>query len=148
MAEMSRLYRVSRAIRRYPQNSDQGNWHVSLDSETPVHADDGQHPECGTTLCFAGWTAFLYAPEGARLRMDTLVLADGSVLDIEAFAVDQLGITADQGLALFYTAQNADEIDAAIDALEANSDIDGFDLRTVVRDYRRAQNGEHVSTES
>lgn len=143
MANMARLYQVSRAIRRYPRNSNQSRWHATGDAiesaETVVKADDGQHPACGTTLCAAGWTSFLFAPEGSVLRADEVVLPDGTKREIEDFAIDALGLTRSQSQALFFTAQDADDIDVAIDALEENPGIDGFDLRVLVRQHRRDQ---------
>lgn len=52
------------AIELHPDNHDQDAWCSVSRSGVPVIAKQMlSEPPCGTTLCFAGWTAALWAPQ-------------------------------------------------------------------------------------
>lgn len=54
------------AIELYPDNHDQDSWCSVSRKGAPVSAQQMlSEPPCGTTLCFAGWTAALRAPQNS-----------------------------------------------------------------------------------
>jgi hypothetical protein len=121
------------AIRKYPENHDQGQW-VNDRAENwysfPCAADNSEAPPCGTTLCMAGWVAFQQAPTGTSFNpwTSTFTLPNGNAKTMKDFAVDELELTADQCSALFFGANNADELEALIDYIEAHPDADVHEL--------------------
>lgn len=136
MPKMKVLYRMSRAIRRFPEQHYQSAWHENgdgADSETIVLADNNQAPPCGTTLCAGGWIAFQNAPEGARLAGSTIVFADGSREEIDSFAARVARLNGSQAAHLFYNCNTADDIDAMIDVLEVSPDAGHAELEPTLR---------------
>lgn len=129
-------------IAKYPEAHDQTKWVFrNLDDGLrgeayqeakcfPVSASNGEHPPCGTTLCMAGWVAFLGAPEGAKIDVLTghVVLPTGSEGDIEYYARDLLGLSGSQANAMFYQAKTAEHLTKMVGHLEDNPDAPGYVL--------------------
>jgi hypothetical protein len=123
------------AIVKYPESHSQEMW-LNDGREGPdycmpfdVAAGNGPKPPCGTTLCAAGWIAFLNAPEGARLMPNQSIrLPNGNVRSISRYAQKVSALTDDQRGSLFLVAQNLGELTAMVEALEANPDADYDEL--------------------
>lgn len=77
--------------------------------------EDDELIECGTTLCFAGFTAliagaeFAAGPVGHNYSGD-VILDDGTQVTIERYAQSELGLTKEQADRLFYGENNLDSI--------------------------------------
>lgn len=103
----ARLRKVMAAIRANPKRWDQSRWH------------------CGTTHCFAGWAQILAGK--VRLRKDGAVYK----ADIEACqfpiphqdAEKWLGITWEQGHALFFFANSLNQLQIVVDAIIENPNV-------------------------
>lgn len=62
----NRAQRILGMISLFPNAHDQGSWCSVPSVVGQVEAEQLRNdPSCGTTLCFAGWAAALYAPKGA-----------------------------------------------------------------------------------
>lgn len=93
---------------------------------------------CGTSACLAGRVAIERAPAGTLLRNDVdLVFPDGGQMEIAEFAAEQLGLTYDQSIAVFWAAAPyasqrlayiADHPDVSVDELEMAVPIPGEDV--------------------
>lgn len=107
-------------IRKYPEQHDQAEWVNGPVSA--VAADNGDHPDCGTTMCFAGWFAFLHAPKGARINDEShIVFPDIRANEhVSDFTAGELGLTDQQADALFINCNTVAELEAAIEHLHAN----------------------------
>ena len=118
------------AIRKYPDAHNQV-WFVSDGGRSfPVAAGNGDRPPWGTTLCMAGWAAFLAAPDGAKIdpAWRAIVLPDGKSRTIEHYARDLLGLTDGQVEALFFGANSADHLTAMVDLMAVDPDATEHDL--------------------
>lgn len=113
-------YKVLDYIKAHPDLHDQGEFlHPSRELDqlfdrcefVPVTTDVViQH--CGTTACFAGWTALL---SGKTLHASGNVREEGGrTIDIERAAAGLLRINEYAASDLFYGAKDLDEVDAAV----------------------------------
>lgn len=131
MPNIALARKVLEHIERFPQHHYQGDW-----TNNPINqlaADNGDHPPCGTALCFAGWTAFLTAPKGSRMNSaGTILLPDGKTPHSADWTEELLGITPEQASVLFYSAQNLDDLKAVIDAIEAQPDVSAEKLEDII----------------
>lgn len=90
MANHEMLDKTMDFIREHPEKLDMGVW---------VRVDDGAD-ECGTTACFAGWTAIL---NGAEPVFDSeYVLVDGIVHTPRRVAAHILELNEREENALFF----------------------------------------------
>jgi hypothetical protein len=115
-------------ILKYPENHSQSLWCGVRDSNgnftcggdvIPVAADNSDHPPCGTTLCQAGWIAFLYAPSGVVLNPGNSMMTRPSGKElfwkyVDAFAAGKANLSYGQARALFHDAGNVDDLKAMI----------------------------------
>lgn len=113
-------YKVLDYIEAHPEQHDQDEFlHASRELDelfdrrefVPVTTDVViQH--CGTTACFAGWTALL---SGKTLHASGNVRDDdGRTIDIERAAADLLGIDQEAACDLFYGADDLGEVRDAV----------------------------------
>jgi hypothetical protein len=85
-------------------------------------------PPCGTTACYAGWTAYLAAPVGSEVQGSYVWEPGKSSQHVEDYAIKALGITPGQAEALFYL-KGIDQVEAAVRYLADNPDADYHSLR-------------------
>lgn len=126
MANRRELQRVWQHVQEHPERHDQARWvnlhprHCQLRDDaprTPCHnpgdaldryvIDDEW--ACGTTACFAGWTALLngWRPIGPNHWVS---VTDGvSIRDVDEVAAELLCLTLSESMALFY-AEDRDEV--------------------------------------
>jgi hypothetical protein len=130
MADIALARKVLDHIERFPGHHDQADW-VTGAPVDEVAAGNGDHPACGTALCFAGWTAFLTAPKGSRISRGGMDLPAARQDDHAAdWTTEQLDLddTAGQPGALFYAAKTRGDLKAMIDAIEADPHADWREL--------------------
>jgi hypothetical protein len=131
--DIARMRKDLAAIREHPDNHDQSRWVGSADDVTVASGLD-QYPPCGTTLCFAGWDAYLHAPKGSRLVDGVYIMyANGGHDSISKFAQEGMGISKEQAAAFFTEADSADDLETMINTLEANPDATWGDLSAARR---------------
>lgn len=140
MVDLNRdeLLRVWKHIQENPSRHDQGAW-VRLDprycdriaeaprffSSTTANAlryyvvDDEW--QCGTTACFAGWTALLNGWRPVGPHQWVAVTNGVEVRDVDDIAIEILGLTRAEAFALFYA--NEDEIDQVINELVTDREL-------------------------
>lgn len=101
------LERVYEHVAEHADAWDQTTWR-----------DDFRH--CGTTFCFAGWTVELTrADTGARWVGTASVECDGFISAPDGYARDVLGLTYDEGNALFLDCPtDLAQLRATLDAIE------------------------------
>lgn len=83
------------------------NWHDGSRTKT---AKELRSPSCGTTMCLAGWTSAIFAPDNAKFNHwdNAFFEVEGEIFRVPDFAQEQLGLTADQKRFCFY--EIADEL--------------------------------------
>lgn len=131
--DVPKLRTILRSIHSHPENWDQSSWaNVRGDeysSGCSVAADNGDAPDCGTTMCFAGWDAFMYAPAGSVLDVyENVIKADGTTQSISSFAREDLNLTSSQTEILFYGSNSLSDLESMVDELESNPEADEQDL--------------------
>ena len=138
MANIKRMRKNLAAIRKYPEQHKQFAWitdgmycDVSLKA---LKADNGDHPPCGTTLCFAGWDAFLHAPKGSCISVGEFLVTGDDTVHISYSAEKGMDLTEGQAAALFYRAKNVEDLEVLTDAIAAHPEYDFIDLCKVARD--------------
>lgn len=101
--------KVLTKVRKHPERHNQDEFVSGL---TQLDTKTMKGTACGTTACLAGWAGVLAAPKGTRIDPNntTLMFPDGSSMDIERYATEQLDLTSDQAGALFYCFDNATAI--------------------------------------
>ncbi len=106
--QVERAYRVLDHIERNPEKHSQGFWVDSDRRETAATVMAG----CGTTACFAGWTALLagavYTGHGSWMELG------GSAGRTSTLAAELLGLTGDEVDALFFDAADLAAVRKAV----------------------------------
>lgn len=91
--------RILNKIETHPENFDMGSWYSTASPSAPLLLPEVD-PECGTTLCAAGWAAHL---GGYTLIVDGGAYLDPAhVLSVPVAARALLGLTDEQANDLFY----------------------------------------------
>lgn len=88
---MANLERIRNVIERIELNTNP-NLHFDM-------SNWNEQSDCGTSMCFAGWAAFIEGKEISR-EAGSPFRVDG--LDIEKWAKDYFGFTEDQARYIFY----------------------------------------------
>jgi hypothetical protein len=132
MANTEILREALAGATKFPDNHKQSQWADAAGlRKFDVRASNGEHPECGTTLCLAGWITFQQAP--ARSMIDPLhsqiILPDGGIEHISEYAAKVADLTDAQVHALFYRAETREQLADMIEHLTINPSADGIDLR-------------------
>jgi len=113
-------------IQEHPESWNQRTW--------------GMTSECGTVACFAGWAAMLTDANLRPPAYDPMIFQQfgsyppwliGSQF-VDDFATTLLGLTEDQGVALFDSSNTMVELTALVEAIIANPNIEEDDLVEVV----------------
>jgi hypothetical protein len=99
-------YRVLDHIDAHPEQHDQGDFVRKHGDALTISADA---MPCGTTACFAGWTALLCGQVVELTHIVPKVKVGNRLVDVDDFAAQQLGIGQsgmhdDAPHALFYEA--------------------------------------------
>jgi hypothetical protein len=130
MANMKRVNKNLDMIARFPETHWQDTWVGGSAGRFDVAASNGSRPPCGTTLCFAGWDAFLNAPAGSKIDSLThsVIFPDGSRMKISRFAEQGMELTYDQAAYLFYVAETFGDLRRMADLLECDPDTDFKDI--------------------
>lgn len=129
MRDIRKLRQALKFIRKYPENHNQRNWASCNTYWNPIDVrnSNGDHPPCGTTLCMAGWLAFLNAPKGAKIKDDFVVIGKTETYMPE-YAIGVAKLTEEQAGALFYSAGTADHLERMIEHLAKHPDASRSDL--------------------
>jgi hypothetical protein len=91
-------------------------------------------PPCGTSFCFAGWDAFMFAPEGSKISRDERVITvDGGNRSIMNFAEEDLRLTPVQTEILFSGANSFEDLEDIVTLLEEDPGLTGNNLYQAVR---------------
>jgi hypothetical protein len=115
MANVELMRQVLDSIDKYPEQHDQGEW---IYGPVPaVAADNGDHPPCGTAMCFAGWAAFLAAPAGTRIEGSIVYRPGRACQTVSSFAEEVLGIDENQSEALFRASNTREDLGRMVDML-------------------------------
>lgn len=118
MANVAKLEEVLDYIRTHPDEHNQDTWGVKTD--------------CGTTMCFAGTAVHLSSEYTLTWRDGSHIgkgwefvrgaLKGGLVFSISDTAAEILGLTDEERCALFYTADNLDDLEVMVKNI-ANGDL-------------------------
>lgn len=111
-----------------PDKHDQDLW-VKDDSGLAVHNTE-QVNACGTTMCIAGATAYLYSDATEFNRL----LAGETAVDMDRWVrvgMRHLGLTRIQASQLFFVMDN----DVALDMLNAAANGDAKKFKTIRENY-------------
>lgn len=136
MIDFAKAWKIVAKIRKYPGNHNQGNW---INKGIPVvAADNGDHPACGTTACFAAWGAFLFAPSGSRITSGNLLITEGEIEEgpVSRFTTNELNISNEQASIFYYHCKTIDEIEHVLEYLEINPNADFDELFDVIGLFR------------
>lgn len=131
-------------IAEWPEHHAQEHWvstHGNDYTIVDVRADNGEHPDCGTTLCWAGWIAFLNAPAGSTLHGTDVKLPDGWRETISSYAKDVAGLSDDQAGVMFHgitgdRESQVAQVLAVAAMLERDPDASGFELHQAAAQAR------------
>ena len=95
---------------------DQESWaFLDRPARAAMAAQDRHDPMCCTSMCFAGYVAYITGwtfefPNGLRMEGAEVARKDGRVDSIATIAKRELGITDEQGDSLFNASNDADDI--------------------------------------
>jgi hypothetical protein len=131
MANIERMRGNLGAILRYEDQHDQGSW-IEAPGPFPVRASNGEHPPCGTTMCFAGWDAFRNAPKGASIRGNYVCEPGWPDRGVWDFAREGMELTAGQSEAFFIAASTIGDLEALTDYIEDHPGASYEDLLAVI----------------
>lgn len=102
------LRRIQRAIMAEPKRLDMGDWLVR--GQQRIQQNGLKEPDCGTVGCIAGWAAVLDKTSDPKKFEDA---------EVSWMRADQiLGLTHEQGNALFYTDEWPEKFFDKLDALK------------------------------
>jgi hypothetical protein len=105
---------VMRQVIAHPEQHDQGSFFSSATvaeyaatAEVRAWAQSGDHLDCGTTACVAGWTTLLH---GDRVLNHMVVqpIEGGQSIWADVRAAELLGLTNNEAWHLFYECQRKD----------------------------------------
>lgn len=117
MADSVRLTTVLEFIRQHPEQHEQMFFRRTND--------------CGTTMCFAGHTIAIYAPEGTEWKMNLpaddkggtcgwiVTTPDGVEHDSSVLAAELLDLDPDESDALFYNMGDAEALAEIVDDIKS-----------------------------
>jgi hypothetical protein len=130
-ANIEKLRKILGHIHAHGNNYDQLSWcSIAYDPTFTgeefllPQIDNGDAPDCGTTLCFAGWSAFLHAPSGARIISfsDTVRFRDGRSESIKSFAMRDLNLSVGVADLLFVGCKDLQDVEFVVEGLRSKPD--------------------------
>lgn len=138
-------------VKAHPMQWNQDDWFKIVDLETGDVRYESEKVivqeinSCGAAMCFAGHAAlrmgFPAPPKNNGQSWSRKVDSDDDWADsesVETFARNVLGLTADQGEALFAGNNTLQDLEDIIEALRIKPNIAGWQLEDM-RDYREDQ---------
>jgi len=84
--------------------------------EPKVKETEGQVINCGTTACFAGHTAFIFAPVGTKFYKDNMRIPEKPLITYDDFADQELELTQGEVNYLFAGHRDLDELVEYVEA--------------------------------
>lgn len=126
-ADTAKLREILNVIWNNKKQWDQGSWcHIPDFEVNTASGNLNLEPPCGTSFCYAGWDAYLYAPEGSKISSNERVITlDGNDMSIMNFARDDLRLDETQAEVLFSGSNSFEDLEDIVGLFEKNPSLTG-----------------------